>query len=389
LKLEADLYQWNRDVQLEQTMEPEHPAESEFARKECLYNQIIDFYEKGKAWERAIELCKELAEQYETMTLDYLSLKNILRRQASFLDHILTIDRPSPSYFRVHCWGQAWPLAQRNKDWIVQGADWEKISSFSERMQLLYPTAQLVNANTMPSFETMDKGQYLQVTALVPIPDRTNRVFTTPDVAPRIRQYYEHHEVDQFSYQIIKRNTLANRHEAVDSSPESVTDIWTERRILYSEASFPNIARKANVINYATVRSSPIENAIQAIKNKNDELLELERKYEPLSLEEKQDVNINSLSLALTSVIDSPLNGGVHKYKTAFLSETYVAQHLGNQEEKEFVEMLKSAIEDQVVIVRRCLEIHKSLVSADMKPFHKSLVECTYPAAYRKISANN
>jgi len=149
---------------------------------------------------------------------------------------------------------------------------------------------------------------------------------------------------------------------------------------LYSEASFPNIARKANVINYATVRSSPIENAIQAIKNKNDELLELERKYEPLSYEEKQDVNINSLSLSLTSVIDSPLNGGVHKYKTAFLSETYVAQHLGDKEEKEFIEMLKSAIEDQVVIVRRCLEIHKSLVSAEMKPFHQSLVECTHPA---------
>jgi len=379
LKLEADLYQWNQDVQLEESLEPDHPAQSEFARKEALYSRIIDSYERGKAWERAIALCKELAEQYETKTLDYLSLKNILQRQASFLDQILTIDRPSASYFRVHCWGQAWPLAQRNKDWIVQGADWEKISSFSERMQLLYPTAQLVNANTMPSFETMDKGQYLQVTALVPIPDRTNPVFTTPGVAPRIRQYYEHYDVNQFSYQIIKRNTLANRHEAVDSTSDSVAEIWTERRILYSEATFPNIARKANVINYATVRSSPIENAIQTIKNKNDELLELERKYEPLSFEEKEDVNVNSLSLALTSVIDSPLNGGVHKYKTAFLCEAYITQNEGNKEETDFIKALKGAIEHQVVIVRRCLEIHRALVSTEMKPFHKSLVECNLP----------
>lgn len=380
MKLEADLYEWNQDVLLEESIEPEHPSQTEFARKEGLYTRIIDSYERGRAWERAIELCKELAEQYETKTLDYLSLKNILLRQASFLDQILTVDRPSASYFRVHCWGQAWPLAQRNKDWIVQGGDWEKISSFSERMQLLYPTAQLVNANTMPSFETMDKGQYLQVTALVPIPDRTNPVFTTPAVAPRIRLYHEHYDVNQFSYQIIKRNTLANRHEAVDTTPDSVADIWTERRILYSEATFPNIARKANVVNYATVRSSPIENAIQAIKTKNDELLELERKYEPLSFEEKEDVNVNSLSLALTSVIDSPLNGGVHKYKTAFLSEAYLVQNEGNKEETELIEELKGAIEHQVVIVRRCLEIHRVLVSTEMKPFHKSLVECNIPS---------
>jgi dedicator of cytokinesis protein 3 len=90
-------------------------------------------------------------------------------------------------------------------------------------------------------------------------------------------------------------------------------------------------------------------------------------------------VNVNSLSLALTSVIDSPLNGGVHKYKTAFFSEAYLIQNEGNKEETELIEELKGAIEHQVVIVRRCLEIHRVLVSSEMKPFHKSLVECNFP----------
>ena len=372
-KLEADLYQWDTETVLEESLDPEHPAETEFVRKESLYKRIVDCYDKGKAWEKATELCKELAHEYETRTLDYLSLKNIYLKHASFLDLILTVDRPAPSYFRVHCWGQAWPLAQRNKDWIVQGADWEKVSSFSERMQLLYPTAQLVNANTMPSFEAMDKGQYLQVTALVPIPQRTGPIFTNLGVAPRIRQYHEHHFVNQFSYQIIKRSTVVPRQDTSEPGSESVAEIWTEKRILFSEATFPNIARKANVVSYATVRSSPIENAIQAIRSKNEELLELERKFEPLSYEEKEDVNVNSLSLALTSVIDSPLNGGVHRYKEAFLSESYISSH---KEGAEFVQQLKSAIEDQVVIVRRCLDIHEHLVSKEMKPFHKSLVEC-------------
>ena len=377
LKLEADTYKWDLETLLQENVELEHPAQTEFARKEALYKRIIEYFDKGKAWEKATELCKELAVQYEALTLDYLSLKNILLKHASFLDLILTIDRPAASYFRVHCWGQAWPLAHRNKDWIVQGADWEKISSFSEKMQLLYPTAQLVTSNTMPSFEVMDKGQYLQVTALTPIPNRNDTIFTTPGVSPRIRQYHEHHFINQFSYQIVKRNTLVKNQES--SGENGVEDMWTERRILFSEATFPNIARKANVVSYATVRSSPIENAIQAIKSKSDELLELERRFEPLSFEgEKEDVNVNSLSLVLTSVIDSPLNGGIHKYKNAFLSDAYLKGVNGNKEEMEMVQRLKRAIEDQVVIVRRCLEIHQNLVSKEMKPFHKSLVECTF-----------
>lgn len=373
--MEADLYQWDVTKLLEETIEPEHPAQTEFARKESLYVRIMDYFDKGKAWEKAAELCKELAEQHETRTLDYLSLKNVLLKHASFLDLILTVDRPSPSYFRVHCWGQAWPLAQRNKDWIVQGADWEKITSFSERMQLLYPTAQLVNASTIPSFEAMDKGQYLQISALVPIPNHTDPIFSTVGVSPRIRQYHEHNFVKQFSYQIINRKASANRPDNSGGS-DDIGEIWTERRILFSESTFPNIARKANIVNYATIRSSPIENAIQAIKSKNDELLALERIFEPLSYEEKGDINVNSLSLALTSVIDSPLNGGIHKYKDAFLKEAYLTQHESNKEELEFIQRLKSAIEDQVTIVRRCLEIHEILVSKEMKSFHKSLVEC-------------
>jgi dedicator of cytokinesis protein 3 len=375
LKLEADLYAWDPNTELEETSDPEHPAQNEFARKEALYNRMIDCYDRGKAWEHAIDLCRELADQYENRTLDYSALKNIMLKHASFLELILCVDRPTPSYFRVHCWGQAWPLAQRNKDWIIQGADWEKISSFSERMQLLYPSAQLVNSSTMPPFEAMDKGQYLQITTVIPVPNRSDRIFNRVGLPPRIRQYHEHNFVKQFSYQIIQRNTIVNGHNRADSGKDPVADLWTERRILFSEAEFPNIARKANIVNYATVRSSPIENAIQAIKNKNDELLELEKRFEPLSSEEKDDVNVNSLSLALTSVIDSPLNGGTQRYKEAFLSETYISKNKDKKEEMEFVQRLKTTIEDQVIIVRRCLGIHENLVSKDMKPFHKSLVE--------------
>jgi dedicator of cytokinesis protein 1 len=46
--------------------------------KEKLFYDIIDCLDKGKMWEKGIEMCKELALQYELETLDYIRLSEIL-----------------------------------------------------------------------------------------------------------------------------------------------------------------------------------------------------------------------------------------------------------------------------------------------------------------------
>ena len=48
-------------------------------------------------WEMGIELCKELAMQYETETFDYLQLSNILVRQR----HLFDIDRMLITYCSI------------------------------------------------------------------------------------------------------------------------------------------------------------------------------------------------------------------------------------------------------------------------------------------------
>ena len=64
-------------------------------------------------WECAIEVCKELAEQYEDSDLHQLS--ELLRKMAEFYDNIRTKLRPEPEYFRVAYYGKGFPAFLQNK----------------------------------------------------------------------------------------------------------------------------------------------------------------------------------------------------------------------------------------------------------------------------------
>jgi len=66
-----------------------------------------------QVWEKAICLCKELAELYENRLFDYTKLSQILTSEAKFFDNILTQLRPEPEYFRVGFFGRGFPLFVR------------------------------------------------------------------------------------------------------------------------------------------------------------------------------------------------------------------------------------------------------------------------------------
>lgn len=71
----ADLLSWSDNVLAEQG---EFPAESQRQRKEKLYLIAIDYFDKGKNWEKSIELIKELSHQFENVTFNYSRLAVLL-----------------------------------------------------------------------------------------------------------------------------------------------------------------------------------------------------------------------------------------------------------------------------------------------------------------------
>ena len=94
-----------------------YPTQKEWQRKEELYLKIIQYLEKGKQWEHAIPLCKELAHIYEHKVFDYTKLSSILKRQASLYEKVISSSedtlRLDPEYFRVGFYGTGFPLFLR------------------------------------------------------------------------------------------------------------------------------------------------------------------------------------------------------------------------------------------------------------------------------------
>lgn len=76
---------------------------------------MIEYFDKGKMWECALSVCKELVSQYEEETFDYLQLSILLRRMAKFYDCIVKQLRPEPEYFRVAYYGRGHPPFLQNK----------------------------------------------------------------------------------------------------------------------------------------------------------------------------------------------------------------------------------------------------------------------------------
>ncbi|CAG8552369.1 31262_t:CDS:2 [Gigaspora margarita] len=370
LKLHSNLYDWDPTHEVEALPDLNFPKQTPFDRKERLYIQILDYFVKGRAWECGIELCKELAHQFEFTTYDFQRLSNILKQQAVLHENIIKKERYFSEYFRVGFYGRGFPASLQNRQFIYRGYEWEKIGAFCERMLNKHPQAQLLKSNSTPTDEILHgDGQFLQVTAVMPEPDRNAPVFKG-DVPSAIRSYYEHNSINTFSF-----SRPVNKNPDGVKSTNEFLDLWTEKTILISEDHFPTVLRRSEVVQVTVIEVSPIENAVAAMKAKNRELITLEAKYNAYltSVKVVDKINTNPLSMSLNGAVDAPVNGGVPMYKKAFFSSDFLES---NPDKEPFVNSLKEAVEEQVFIIDRCLDIHERLISMEMRPLHDTLVKC-------------
>ncbi len=70
--LHARGLEWNSDEKVAAV--DKFPSQTAQERKEQLYQRALDLFDRGKAWECGIPLCKELASMYEMDYFDYTKL---------------------------------------------------------------------------------------------------------------------------------------------------------------------------------------------------------------------------------------------------------------------------------------------------------------------------
>ncbi|KAL8221322.1 UNVERIFIED_CONTAM: Dedicator of cytokinesis protein 4 [Gekko kuhli] len=121
------------------------------------------------------------------------------------------------------------------------------------------------------------------------------------------------------------------------------------------------------IVNFAVVEMSPLENAIEVLENKNQQLRTLISQCQT-----RQMQNINPLTMCLNGVIDAAVNGGVSRYQEAFFVKEYIVNH---PEDGEKITCLRELMLEQAQILEFGLAVHEKFVPQDMRPLHKKLVD--------------
>ncbi|KAB0362491.1 hypothetical protein FD754_006647, partial [Muntiacus muntjak] len=337
-----------------------YPSQTEWQRKEGLCRKIIHYFNKGKSWEFGIPLCRELACQYESL-YDYQSLSWIRKMEASYYDNIMEQQRLEPEFFRVGFYGRKFPFFLRNKEYVCRGHDYERLEAFQQRMLSEFPQAVAMQHPNHPDDAILQcDAQYLQIYAVTPIPEYVD-VLQMDRVPDRVKSFYRVNNVRRFRYD-------RPFHKGPKDKENEFKSLWIERTTLTLTHSLPGISRWFEVERRELVEVSPLENAIQVVENKNQELRALISQYQ----HKQVHGNINLLSMCLNGVIDAAVNGGIARYQEAFFDKDYITKHPGDAEK---ITQLKELMQEQVHVLGVGLAVHEKFVHPEMRPLHKKLID--------------
>ncbi|KAI1239291.1 hypothetical protein IHE44_0012406 [Lamprotornis superbus] len=335
-----------------------YPMQTEWQRKECLHLTIIQNFDRGKCWENGIILCRKIAEQYESY-YDYRNLSKMRMMEASLYDKIMDQQRLEPEFFRVGFYGKKFPFFLRNKEFVCRGHDYERLEAFQQRMLNEFPHAiAMQHANQPDETIFQAEAQYLQIYAVTPIPEN-QEVLQRDGIPDNIKSFYKVNHIWRFRYD-------RPFHKGTKDKENEFKSLWVERTTLILVQSLPGISRWFEV-EKREVEMSPLENAIEVLENKNQQLRTLISQCQT-----RQMQNINPLTMCLNGVIDAAVNGGVARYQEAFFVKEYILNH---PEDGEKITRLRELMLEQAQILEFGLAVHEKVVPQDMRPLHKKLVD--------------
>lgn len=218
--------------------------QTERERKEALLQSAVKYFGQGKAFECGIEQCDNLIQWYRHQIFDYPKLRSILEVQASYFGNIVDELRPAREYFRVGFFGQGFPKYLRNKAFVFRGQEYEKLSSFQDRVLLDHNNVELMKTNQLPGEEvTGSKKRYLQICTVRPCPVVMEKL-ESGDVHEHIREHYQVNNVSRFEYS-------RPYHKGPKDKENEFKSLWLERICVTIAFPLPGVLQWAEVVNTA------------------------------------------------------------------------------------------------------------------------------------------
>jgi hypothetical protein len=342
------LYDWDPLRTTPALQDPQFPAQSHFERRERIYFDMIKHFEDGEAWSGALGAYKELQAQYETNTFDFAKLARTERAIATIYETIAKSDKLVPKYFKVAFKGLGFPASVRDKEFVFEGSPAERTSSFTDRMQEMYPSARIVTSENIDDVE----GQFLVISALSPPRDLSHHVFQRARVPQVIRDYLVSAHPQSFSVSS-KRHTTG-----------PVTEHYSEKIVYTTAEPFPTILRRSEIVDVREVRLSAKETALERVVRKTAEMSTLEKKVaEGEGGDDAAQLLVDAVSISVNPTSEN----SVVAYRDLVpgmsrAGSSSPARHsLLDDEEAEAPELdpqetaIKMALVDHAIMLKRCL----------------------------------
>ncbi|KAJ8709629.1 hypothetical protein PYW08_009633 [Mythimna loreyi] len=374
LRLHAKLLAWSHDPLPPRLRHPniEHDSHTTHRElKEGLYLDIAELLNRGRQWELAVEIVKELVSVYEEEALGYAPLADLHTQLASLYDAMLRTPRSHPGYYRVVYHGKGFPeLLRTPMGYIYRGNEYEPLQEFKDRLLDEWPDAEVLPKLDPPGPEiTESDGQYLQINAVEPVMgDKLKRLSGKP-IAEQILQYYKHNNVDKFEFS----RPFHRAEESLDGSTDDLSNQnefatrWLERTELEISEKLPGILRWFPVVSQRTYEVSPITAAVEALKDTN-------RRLRSLIVEARApDAPLHPLTMRLSGILDPAVQGGIVNYERAFLTPAYEARH---PDHAPLLTELKDLIADQIPLLKFGLDVHGNRAPAELEELHAHLLRC-------------
>ncbi|XP_033607516.1 dedicator of cytokinesis protein 1 isoform X3 [Cryptotermes secundus] len=366
LKLHSKLLHWS-DAPLPPLLKSHKYPTCQTHRelKEALYYDIIDYFDKGKMWECAIAVCKELASQYEEEVFDYKQLSLLLKKESHFYDSIMKQIRPEPEYFRVAYYGRGFPAFLQNKVFVYRGKEYERLSDFSSRTLNQLPNAELMNKLTPPGEDIMESPhQYVQINKVDPLMDDRKQRLSGKPINDQILRYHRVNDIQKFRFsRPIHRKELSG-----GDGDNEFASLWLERTVLVTSYPLPGILRWFPVTSTDTYQVSPLQNAIETMEVTNKALRDL-----IIAHRSDPTLQLNPLSLKINGIVDAAVMGGVTNYEKAFFTTQYLEAH---PEDAVLINKLQDLIASQIPLLELCIQIHRQRAPPSLMPFQQRLEEC-------------
>ncbi|XP_048192271.1 dedicator of cytokinesis protein 11 isoform X2 [Perognathus longimembris pacificus] len=326
---------------------------SEEVLLECL-KQCVDGLFKAHRYELVSEITKiivpiyEKRREFENLTRIYATLHDAYKKITEFR---YPERRLLGTFFRVAFYGQSFFEEEDGKVYIYKERNNTGLSEISSRLVNLYGekfgtgnVKLLMDPNKVNVEELDPKFAYIQLTYVKPY-------FDDKELTERKTNFEQNHNINRFILEA--PYTLSGKKQGL------VEEQCIRRVILTTSNTFPYVKKRIPIICEQQFNLKPIDVAIEAIKDKTEELQELCS---------ADDVNMITLQLKLQGCVSVQVNAGPLAFANAFLSENRASKYPPNK-----VNELKDKFRKFMQACSIALEINERLIKEDQIEYHEEL----------------